>query len=435
MFKTIMDNIGVGTNKQLEYLMARKDDIALQELFRLMLCPSIVYNIKSVPDVSNCTHDTRIDSNEKLVGWIDSLIQADLRGAALKSAVRNIFCHSTGDLAQVWAWILDRKNPAKIGVSLVNKVWPGLIRTQDYMGAVPGTPEALDRLFQTRSVNAQTKEDGMALLVDYVDGKAVSGRSRQGNDVGKYFPYFMENLMEVAGFTGMVHMELFCSCFDRKEGNGLINKQITNGVIGGRIDQMLRAVLLDLRDDNFPNLDQDNRYHKLSYFTSPSVVRVDQTFIHTIKEARELCMKVISGGGEGLVLKDPNMPFKNGKPWYNVKLKNEFPCTLVCVGTNPHSKHADLIGSLVMESSDGLLRVNVNPRCEADRNISTDEWIGHVFQVRAEGVIQSKTKKASSLYLPRFDGALYDEYVRVDITANTLAEILEEEAMSRSMKN
>lgn len=434
MFNLIKDNIGVGTNKQLENLMARKDDATIQELFRLMLCPSIVYNIKKVPDVSNCTHDTRISTNDELVGWLESLVNADLRGAALKSAVSNIFCHSTEDLAEVFTWILDRKNPAKIGVSLVNKVWPGLIRTQDYMGAVPGTQEALDRLFQTRSVNAQIKEDGMALLVDYVDGKAVSGRSRQGNDVGKYFPYFMGNLMEVPEFNGMVHMELLCASLDRKEGNGLINKQITNGIIGGRIDHMLRAVLLDLRDDNFPNLIQDSRYNKLFYFTSLSVARVYQTSIYTIKEARKLCMKVISEGGEGLVLKDPNMPFKNGKPWYNVKLKNEFPCTLVCVGTNPHSKHADLIGSLVMESLDGLLQVNVNPRCEADRNISADEWVGHVFQVKAESVTQPKSNIVQSLYLPRFDGECYDEYHRIDTNANTLDEILKEELMSRQMK-
>ena len=433
MYKLIQDCIQVGIKEQYNKLCdLRNDDIALQELFRFMLCPSIVYNIKSIPGgVSNCTHDEIITSASHLVGYLDSLVQADLRGAPLKSAITNIYRHCNSDYKEVLAWVLARKNPAKIGVTAVNSVWPGLIRTQEYMGAIPGTDEALERLFSSPIINAQTKEDGMCLLVEYHQGRAISGRSRQGNDIGKYFPGFMSDLKEVRGFSGMLHIELFCGDSDRAAGNGLINKQIKNGIISGPTDRALTGVLLDLKNSDNLSAPQGQRYKWLSTFETPRLRVVSQTPVKSVEEAHILCQRTIAGGGEGLVLKHPLAPFKNGKQWCNVKMKNEFECSLVCTGVTPHSVRLFVIGSLVMESADRLLRVNVNPRCEEDRVRPVEDWIGNTFRVRAESITTSKTKYESSLYLPRFDGAEYNEYVRIDSGPDDLIKIQESYEMSK----
>ena len=79
-----------------------------------------------------------IEHDEDLSYEIHLLLKDDLRGQALKSRVDAIFQESSIPLSEVLRWVLDRKNPAKIGKSIVNKVWPDLIPTQEYMGAIPG---------------------------------------------------------------------------------------------------------------------------------------------------------------------------------------------------------------------------------------------------------------------------------------------------------
>lgn len=442
MYKTITDCINLGTKDKLALLESVKDNETTRELFGLMLCPSTVYNIKKVPE-GKLSILPGITTGRRLVQAIMELIDADLRGQDLINRLSCISFECTPELAKVLSWVIARKNPAKIGKTLVNKVWPGLVRTQEYMGAVPGTDDAITRLFKEAAkdhvlVNAQVKEDGMCLLVHYKDGIPGLGRTRQGNDFGKYFPGFMAELkseFSPQGFTGTLHMELFVQDCARKTGNGLINKQYKNGTVGGELDDALCAVLLDMTCPERPDMTQKTRHSLLPVFTSDRVRLVEQRQVHTEQEAREYCQEVIAGGGEGLVLKHPQKPFKDGKPWFNVKMKNEFTVELECIGTKAHAEHADLIGSLVMQSGDALLEVNVNCKCNADRVIQTDMWIGEIFQVKAESVSTSKSKKLASLYLPRLAGGNHQESIRVDKNrANTLHEVMNEEAMSRGAK-
>ena len=436
IYKLIQNCIGVGTNEKKERLAQYKNDCTInhnvQTLFHLMLCPSIIYNIKKVPPYMGVDSNV-LDTDYLLINAIEVLLEDDPRGKALKERVICIHRHSTHEIREVFEWILARKNPAKIGKTLVNTVWSDTVRTQMYMGALPGTDKALKRLFNTCPiVHSQVKEDGMCLLVDYIDGIPTIGRTRAGNDIGKYFPKFMSRLKRLNVYSGMVHHELFCTDMDRQTGNGRISKQVKNGTVGGDVDNCLHSVLLDPYDIN---LTQQIRYTHLTDLETEYSKRVSQIAVQNIESAKDVAKQIIKAGGEGSINKDPNGIFKNGKHWNNIKIKNEFPVDLICAGYKPHTQDPTLIGSLLMRTSDNKLEVYVNARCDTDRALHFDDmYQGEIFRVRCESVIQSKSKKKASLYLGRFDGKRYSEYHVFDKTiADTYQEVLDQEAMSKGL--
>lgn len=89
---------------------------------------------------------------------------------------------------------------------------------------------------------------------------------------------------------------------------------------------------------------------------------VDFKYVHNFEEAIEFYEKVRAYGEEGAVLKNLTMTFKDGTSTEQIKLKAELECELECIGIkkgNKGGKYENGIGSLICQSSDGLVNVNV----------------------------------------------------------------------------
>lgn len=428
---------GKGSKEQTELLGDHADDVK-SELFRLMLSPAVLFYIKKVPYTPEVTPGAAvIRTDAKLLAQLYALLRDDVRGDQLKNQIQDIWNQSDYDRKKTLEWILDGKNPAKIGASIVNKVWPGLIYKQVYMGAVPGTQEALDRLKWCEGIHVQEKIDGMTFLVEYWNGNPVDIRTRQGQSIGKYFPEFLSTCPTVMAYTGIVHHEALVhdpeqgGYLDRQTGNGLINKQVKNAKVGGSVDNCIHSVLLDIYASG---VSQKDRYDVLKMYANWYSQRVDQCLVFSQEHAREVAQEYIRRGGEGAICKDPRQPFKDGKPWYCVKIKNEFPVDLEIIDTKPHSKKPDELGAVLCASSDRLLQVWVNLRCDADRLRTPNKVQGKIVQVKAESTIESKTKATASLYLPRMDGSKWDEYHRPDKNrADSLNDIKAQERASKGL--
>ena len=433
----IQECVGVGSKEQLRIIYGYKYQDDIQETFRLMLDPSHVFNTTKIPDA----HDRypHVGPTNYRLGYmnstLNSLLQKNLKGEAGSSYLQRLYDESSLHLRKVLTWVIARKNPARVGVSIVNKVWPGLIRVQEYMGAVPGTQEALERLFSdTETVSVQEKVDGMACLVQYHQGVPVGLRSRQGKDLTDCFPIFLSRCAQVTRFTGNVHHELFVGDelgrhMDRAKGNGLINSVVSSGVNNQDIDEALLSVLLDY----YSSTPQEVRYSNLADFETHYSARVPQYDVRAIEEAREIARNIILRGGEGVVCKHPDKPFQNGKPWFNVKIKHEFEVELICTGVNPSTKSKNLIGSLRMETYEGDLVVNVGSGFTDNLRLSDPEYLlGLIFSVRANEVIRLKAKKKASLYLPRVMLEGENLCIRWDKDrADTYQEVLAQESASK----
>lgn len=408
----------------------------IKDIFRYMLDPSIIFNTKTIYYMKSL-HVSTVYQDADLVDAIEKLLQDDLRGDALQKRVYSIYKACTPELAEVFSWVIDRKNPAKIGKTAVNKIWPGLIYVQEYMGAVSGTEKNLKRLPWDTGVSVQHKIDGMTVIVVYKHGFPFELRTRQGQNITKYFPEFLSKQNPVSGYNeGFLHHECLVwdteagEYLDRQTGNGLINKQVKNGTIGGSVDNCLHSVILDIK----LNIPQKSRYAVLRLFETTTSRRVHQEILYKLSEARFYAKNLIKVGYEGVICKDPKQPFKNGKPWFNVKIKNEFTVDLRVTGWKPHKKKQGWIGSLVCESEDGILKVNVTPKSDADKAALIYDYINKVVSVTAESIIVQKKKGAiPSLYLPRFDGNNRFEYIRDKFKADTYKEIKEQEKASRGL--
>lgn len=439
-YQTIRMLMDAGTKDKVRNLALLKDDQAHKEIFRLMLCPTINYYIKK-PSVHHLDMSPPvIFTDGTLVANVLRLLDLNLRGDALKHYVNKIYQMCDTERAAVLEWILDGQNPAKIGRSIVDKIWPGLIYNQVYMGAVPGDDKALERLNWIKGINVQKKEDGLSLLFKYTAGIPVSIHTRAGQDITKYFPGLLARQKFLPPeFNYIVHHEGLVwdtedeVYLDRQVGNGLINKHVKNGKIGGGVDKSIHTILLDY----YGTEPQAERYFYLSKLENETTRRVEQQLVFSEAEAREIALGYISKGDEGAICKDPRMPFKNGKPWYCVKMKNEFTVDLRAVDWKEHTKRPGEVGSILCQSEDGILEVWVNARTDADRMLDFDSyWKGVIFQVKAESIIKSKTKKKPSLYLPRFDGGSYYEYIRDDkAVADTYLEIKLKEKESKEMNH
>lgn len=429
------------TNKgTLALIKAEEWNGDIKDIFKLMLDKSIIYNIKKVPILDrDLMYKQSIKTDFALVTEVKSLLYDDLRGNALKQRIQKIYNCCDEKRGRTLVWILDKNNPAKVGKTMVNKVWPGLIRVQEYMGAVPGTLEALEKLPWETGVNCQIKEDGMAVLVSYYKGEPKELRTRQGQNITKYFPEFFQSLAIMSpSFNSTVHHELFVwdtedeVMLDRKTGNGLINKQVKNGKVGGSVDSSIRSVILDI----YNSKTQSSRYFICSALVTKISRLVRQKTIMHLSEARAWAQEVIQAGGEGLICKHPEKPFKQDKPAWNVKIKNEFEVELRVIGFKKHSKNSSQIGSLLCRSEDDILEVSVGSGLtDFQRSVDPMVYIGLIVSVKAESVIKSKGKKKPSLYLPRFSPDEHGSWIRRDKDkADTYKEIKDQEAASRLAK-
>lgn len=97
---------------------------------------------------------------------------------------------------------------------------------------------------------------------------------------------------------------------------------------------------------------------------------------------------------EGLVLRryksiHPNFmrnAFRRIHPdWF--KVKPVYDATLKCVAIKPHSKNPDLVGALILETSDGILRVSIGSGLTKEQRESKD-FLNNLIEVEYEDLIE-----------------------------------------------
>lgn len=366
---------------------------------------------------------------EGMLGLFDilgELHRRELSGQRAQDTVANFLALTDVPTRCVFKMAIERQLPGNIGRTLVNKVQPGLIYKQPYGGVKPFDPDWVDRRFDwSYGVLLQTKEDGMTLMMD-MDSKEI--RTRQGQDVTAQLWPHMKHLWYVLGGNGKVyHFEAmlwdrnFKALLPRPLANGEFNA-LFQGDTEAISTQRLMLVALDcIEADVFYGLKKkgmvcQDRYEEMQtdiseYMTAnndmmtwPQVECVKMWNVYDLEEARSITQRIIAAGGEGAILKDPEGVWKSGKMTSQMKLKNEFECTLMIVGRQPHSKNPDWLGSLLLTSVDGKIQtkagsgLNEDPESELDRrNIhSTNFMDGQLVEVRAE-----KISKNNALDLPR----------------------------------
>lgn len=163
-----------------------------------------------------------------------------------------------------------------------------------------------------------------------------------------------------------------------------------------------------------PQAERLKELSKLFMINKPTgIIEAEHITVYSIEKIKELTDAKIKAGLEGTIIKDPKASYKKGKTsaWIKQKAINEQ--TLKCVGVtiSENNKREGKVGALMMESSDGLIKVKVGSGL-------TDEMvelytkvppIGKFFDVLFNCVSKSENGQMS-LRLPRLKGP------RIDVT-------------------
>lgn len=199
---------------------------------------------------------------------------------------------------------------------------------------------------------------------------------------------------------------------------------VTSNVDGGVIEDgnNLKLTVFDLirmsdylgETKSKPQAERIKEISKLFLINKPTgLVEAEHITVYSIDKIKEITDAKIKAGLEGTIIKDPKAVYKKGKTsaWIKQKAINEQ--TLVCVGVtiSTNNKRDGKIGALMLESSDGLIKVNAGSGLsDADVDLYTAKPpIGKFFDVLYNCVSQADNGQMS-LRLPRIKG------LRVDVT-------------------
>ena len=355
----------------------------------------------------------------KITGKVQEVVLAD-------------FLHcTTPDTRALFMMAINRQLPGNIGRTIVNKAYPGLVYKQPYGGVAPWDGEQVERRFNfADAVMLEKKEDGMTLLVDLETHEV---RTRQGQDVTVQMQGAFDTVFDVYGPKDCV-MHYEAKMLDEK-GNLLLPRPKANGQFnkifkGDKRIEPKRSVLVALdcieRDVFYGykkgGLDAEQRYRKMfelvcAYWDVAwdhpewlSMSCVELEWVYSLKEARGTVQEWIANGYEGGVLKDPKGMWSSTKMVNQMKIKNEFECTLMVIGYKAHKKHPHWVGSLRCVSDDNEIDtyvgsgLNEDPDSELCRTNGYDHFHGALVELKAE-----KISKNNALDLPRIIEIRHDK--------------------------
>ena len=205
---------------------------------------------------------------------------------------------------------------------------------------------------------------------------------------------------------------------DRKTGNGILNKAV-KGTQSKQEGERVRATIWDAIPFEFFHQGAyhepySSRFAKLNNCVSDLKNRssvghladvVESREVKDIREAQKIFEKYLAKGQDGIILKTREMIWENKRSKHQIKFKGELECDLKVVdwieGTG---KYVGRMGSLVLESSCGGVRVNVGTGfSDTDRDsITRDNSVGRIVAVKYNARISDKNSDVDSLFLPVF---------------------------------
>lgn len=280
----------------------------------------------------------------------------------------------------------------------------------------------------------QTKEDGM--YIDFIKGKSYT---RAGNVVDvlheDVIKYLTENASDYVIQGELLQLDEFGKRLNRQESNGLSNRK----EVDVAFTQFVVFDMVDVTDfeNGLCNTPYEKRLEMLvelvNNFDNPHLKLVDTDFCDNIDDVIVEFKERLKNDEEGCVLKDKNAVWKNGTNKHFVKMKIECTSELKVVGFEygaKGTKYEEMLGSLVVESSDGNVKFNVGSGFTDKLRENPNQFLDKVIEVRYNDIVQNKDEPDFyALYLPRFirireDKTEADSYDKIVESLNAVDDII-----------
>lgn len=401
----------------------KKAGLVFQDVLYYTYNPEFNYYIKAARKPANFGSQTLYELWPQACSLLIDLHNRDVTGNSAHEAVTNLMSWMKKEEADIFETILKRDIRCGINVSTINAAIEGLIPEYPYMRCSLPDKSNIKKFNWTAGVFSQEKADGMFVNIIRRDGGEILIQSRNGSIFPmSEFGSLVSGLEQMSGFYDgtVLHGEMLVTDvggkpMPREEGNGMLNSVLKGGGFPhGFYPTVYLWDIIPLVDYNAGVYDKpyNARLFAIQKMVadcpSPSINIIETRTAFSMEEARSHYTEMTECGKEGTILKDPRSIWKDGTSKDCVKFKIEAEVDLLVTGVNEgNGKNADTFGSLVCQSSDGLVEVAVSGFTDADRvRIAgeLDQWIGkQIITVRANNLMpipQNGGKR--SLFLPRF---------------------------------
>jgi len=403
-------------NYKIEQLEKHVGNETLREIIRLALCPFTQFYQRKIPTY---TCDGTNANIESILPALYDLSAREVTGNAAIEYLRMLLCSLNPDDAKVLERIIDKSLDCGVQVSTANAVWSGLIREYPVMLCSQFEQKLVDKI--KFPAYAQMKMDGMRFNAIVRDGK-VEYRSRNGKEI-QLLGNLDEQFIAMAGevdcvFDGelLVMFEGDHQFADRQTGNGILNKA-NKGTISEKEASMVHASVWDVIPyayftDGYCPTPYSKRFSSLEMLVQKQssknkrVWLVSSKIVQTIEEAQEMFQEYLSLGYEGIILKDGSGVWEDKRAKHQIKFKGELECDLKIVAVEEGSgKYAGMLGALICESSDGVVKVSVGSGLTDEHRINLwhikREILDKIVAVKYN--MRTKNKAGEeSLFLPIF---------------------------------
>jgi hypothetical protein len=396
-------------NFKLEQLEANKDNELLREVIRLALCPFTQFYIRKIPAYTpNAT--SHAASLASILPALYDLKERIVTGNAAIDHLKSMLEAVSPDDAKVLERIIQKDLRAGFSASTSNKVWMGLVHEYPVMLCSPFEQKLVDKIKWPATV--QLKMDGMRFNAIVRDGKCEF-RSRNGKEI-QLLGNLEQDFIDMAGvvdcvFDGELLVMEGNKILDRQTGNGILNKA-NKGTISKADAAKVRATVWDIipyvlfetgycatpysqRIDTLANL--------LATHEPEKVYLVQKTTVENIEEANAIFEKYLADGQEGIILKDLSGVWEDKRSKTQIKFKGELECDLKIVGIEEGTgKYAGMLGAILCESADGVIKVRVGSGFSDDqRKTLGEEIVDKIAAIKYNTRIKNKAGE-ESLFLP-----------------------------------
>jgi|APSaa5957512576_1039674.scaffolds.fasta_scaffold02665_4 ATP-dependent DNA ligase len=409
--KDILNALTVTSKKteKLAILNEHKDNELLKQVFKYALDPMITFGIKKIPSYLNAEESYNLEDS---FITLELLISRELTGNAAIDALSKELSEQSSLNAPILEMIIKKDLRCGVSYKTVNKVWGNdFIKEFPVMLASSFNEKNLARIDFERGILAQTKMDGGRLEV-IVDGGDITCYTRNGRviDITSQFSDLPFGRYVIDGELLAYEDNII---LDRKTGNGIMNSCIAF-TASDKDKLKMKMVAWDIvpLDDFWKgkyNKGAEERLDDLKGMVEEcvNVSTIDNIIIYTHEQAQELYKIKVAEGEEGIILKNRDSIWENRRSRDCVKMKEVLDIDLKITGLNEGSgRHKGRLGSISVTDASDTLRVDVGTGLsDAQRTLfwdRRDELIGSIIEVQYNAIINSKGKKAPSLFLPVF---------------------------------
>jgi DNA ligase-1 len=408
-----------GSNAKLAILQQHRGNLLLKAYIEATLSPRVNFFVskKTMPKAVAQGRTDLFDLEEGVIQEaINFLAKRKYTGQNAKDYIQAILSSLTKEGQALYEWMLLKDFRAKVGHSLVSKVWPELSEwVPKYMRCELPSNVNLQQWPWEEGVLSQVKADGM-----YVQVGADGILTRNGsvvdvklldNGFQEEYTILVEELREFGvALTGelLVHALGKFLPLDRKTSNGMLNSVLAGNPLpegfyvtcevwdyiklAGKFSVPYNARLSFVDELMFP----------YEHFAA-----IDTREVFSYQEAIQHFQEVTASGGEGTVVKHPHGLWKNGDSKYQVKIKIEVEIDLFCYNmVEGQGKNGGMLGALRLQSSCGNVVVDCGTGFTDEQR--KDLWknkydiIGSVVTIKTNDLLTKEGSDILSLFIPVF---------------------------------